>query len=574
MFLAPMSLRTGVRGAVGLVIVTFIGAACREEPVTPQTSPRLVVLSGDGQSAEVGTIVPEPVVFRVTDRSGEPVNGVVIRYAGSTLSDSVRTDADGIARARFPVGRQAAQYYYRASAIVDEVVTGVTFTVRATPGAPALTTILDADSAVALPLTVLDTLVVELVDSLGNLVPGVSVQWQVTAGGGWIRAASAASDSRGRVRAVWQLGPDVGANLLTLTAGRASRQLTATAHVAFDAATIAMGDSHTCALTVAEAVYCWGSNYARQLGASLSKLTVSKSPVRVTTDVVLDTLVAGGSHTCGLSHDGSAWCWGMGQPRVTMIPGNLEFVAMAAGAAHTCGLTRNQGRVYCWGDNAMGQLGRRDVAFTRDPLPVASELRFTALAAGGSFTCGIAQDGGAWCWGSNISGELGADAPKDCAVEDFYGYDTYLVPCSRTPLRVTAAERLTSLVSGSHGSCGLTSDGEFRCWGQGSESSWFLGGSRGLTQLAMGPGSACALDAMGRVSCWSLAPAAHSMPPQRLDTRIAFSSLAGGPSGYCGVASGTTGVVYCWGDNRSGQLGDGTTFRRDAPAPVVAPLER
>lgn len=90
------------------------------------------------------------------------------------------------------------------------------------------------------------------------------------------------------------------------------------------------------------------------------------------------------------------------------------FVQVAAGGRHTCALTVD-GHVWCWGDNARGQLGREDVDETADPVLVESVSGVTAIDAGGAHTCAIDADDAVWCWGANGSGQLGDGTTQDRA---------------------------------------------------------------------------------------------------------------------------------------------------------------
>src|SRR5207245_5584219 len=108
---------------------------------------------------------------------------------------------------------------------------------------------------------------------------------------------------------------------------------------------------------------------------------------------------AAGCPTCGLADDGSAYCWGcnsrpyMGHGWLgtgdtvdravpTAVMGGLTFAAISAGGRHTCGLTPN-GVAYCWGFNAAGQLGTEDVGTQTIPTPVIGGLAFTMISARG-----------------------------------------------------------------------------------------------------------------------------------------------------------------------------------------------
>jgi alpha-tubulin suppressor-like RCC1 family protein len=183
----------------------------------------------------------------------------------------------------------------------------------------------------------------------------------------------------------------------------------------FDALTA--GAYHTCGIASGGQVYCWGANFSGQLGVDPA-LSISVRPLPISNSFSFRSLSAGGNHTCGVTTDDSAYCWGdnadgeLGDgtitPRGTPVPvaGRLTFASIASGAHHTCGIT-TIGEAYCWGGNAAGQLGNGGTSSSALPIAVAGGLHFSSLSAGGDFTCGMATDGYAYCWGKNDKGQLG-----------------------------------------------------------------------------------------------------------------------------------------------------------------------
>jgi alpha-tubulin suppressor-like RCC1 family protein len=159
-------------------------------------------------------------------------------------------------------------------------------------------------------------------------------------------------------------------------------------------ATVVAGSGHACALTPEGAAYCWGDNGRGQLGDGTTER--SWTPTAVVGGLSFVSLTAGDRHTCGVTVDGHAWCWGDnglgalgtnatfencgGEPCATApvaSGGTLQFAMVSAstgpGSSHTCGVTPD-GHAYCWGRNDHGQLGAGysgGITFT--PVPVAGQ---------------------------------------------------------------------------------------------------------------------------------------------------------------------------------------------------------
>jgi hypothetical protein len=176
------------------------------------------------------------------------------------------------------------------------------------------------------------------------------------------------------------------------------------------------GLSHTCALDGAGSAWCWGRNVGGQLGSGSRDDRVA--PGRVIGDVRFRTLAAGWNHTCGIDTGGTVWCWGLnGDGQLgdgthldrllpSRIAGTPPFQMLSAGNAHTCGIAG--GDVLCWGDNQFGQLGTGDGASaTRPAVVVGLPAAATRVAAGALHTCALLDDGQVFCWGQNLLGQLG-----------------------------------------------------------------------------------------------------------------------------------------------------------------------
>jgi alpha-tubulin suppressor-like RCC1 family protein len=97
------------------------------------------------------------------------------------------------------------------------------------------------------------------------------------------------------------------------------------------------------------------------------------------------------------------------------VVGGLTFATVSAGGNHTCGVT-TEGAAYCWGYNNEGQLGNGTSGRRTSPVAVAGGLTFATVGAGTFHTCGIATEGAAHCWGFNFYGQLGDGTSGDVRV--------------------------------------------------------------------------------------------------------------------------------------------------------------
>jgi alpha-tubulin suppressor-like RCC1 family protein len=193
---------------------------------------------------------------------------------------------------------------------------------------------------------------------------------------------------------------------------------------------VSAGTRHTCGLTTAHRAYCWGDNQYGQLGDS-TNFTSRSAPVRVAGGRSYRWVDAGHLHTCAVTTDGRAFCWGNGRagqlgtgktylsfwPR--RVAGGLLFRNITAGVVHSCGV-RTDGRSYCWGSNQYGQLGDGTTTQRLTPVVVAGGLSFARLSGGAAFSCGLTTGARAYCWGGNWVGQLGdgtrTDRPAPVAV--------------------------------------------------------------------------------------------------------------------------------------------------------------
>jgi hypothetical protein len=207
-----------IAGALALLL-GLLAAGCNGELVGGgQTPSRVLVVSGDLQTAPAGEELAQPLVARVVDDRNRPVknqlvNFVVISGGGSVFAGAALTNADGEARERWRLGTVAGDTQRVEARAVDPStgapIVFATFRAVATAAAPAQVAAENPDRTGTAGAALGAPLVVRVTDAKGNGVPGTAVTWTVTAGGGTVQA-NGTTDATGRAQAAWTLGSLIG----------------------------------------------------------------------------------------------------------------------------------------------------------------------------------------------------------------------------------------------------------------------------------------------------------------------------------------------------------------------------
>lgn len=168
----------------------------------------IVMVSGDDQTAAVGSALPDSLVVRVTDALDNPVAGVEVTWAvgggGSINPASVFTGADGLAAAQRVLGNAAGNQTASASA---SGLTPVTFTQTAEAANPTALLLVSGDAQSAQAGTTLTApLVVRLVDDNGNGVGNKAITWVVAPGSGSVNPQNVTTSPTGFAQTSWTLG--------------------------------------------------------------------------------------------------------------------------------------------------------------------------------------------------------------------------------------------------------------------------------------------------------------------------------------------------------------------------------
>ncbi|MFC1466032.1 MAG: RCC1 domain-containing protein [Candidatus Brachytrichaceae bacterium NZ_4S206] len=266
---------------------------------------------------------------------------------------------------------------------------------------------------------------------------------------------------------------------------------------------------------------------------------------------------------------------------------NAPVSALTAGEKHTCAI--RAGTLLCWGENSFGQLGLGDQSHRAAPQavttwPAAASGAVTAVSAGRSYTCAV-RNGALFCWGANEYGQLGLG--ESAAAESRFGTP----PLEPRAVTLPGRGAVTSVATGWRHTCAVRG-GALYCWGYNAEGQLGLGdaaqssfemsefearpvtlpGSGAVTAVVAGRAHTCAIRG-GALYCWGenrygqlgLDDEANQTAPKAvaLPGRGTVTAVAAGESHTCAVRGG---ALYCWGEDEFGQLGsgeqvEGTAFR-------------
>lgn len=319
---------------------------------------------------------------------------------------------------------------------------------------------------------------------------------------------------------------------------------------------VAAGVSHACAVVSAQA-YCWGANASGQLGNNDATHATQDAAV-----VVLST---------------------------TTKP--LKGVkSVAVGFAHSCAVVGSN--AYCWGNGASKQLGNHTTESSDTAVVVlgADGKPFkgvTAVAAGEDHSCAIVKKQ-VWCWGGNVGGETGSN---DMGSVNYHAAPVLVRKSDNTPL-----ENVTAVAAAYHTSCAITG-GQVWCWGNNDAGQ--LGNNdathtaqgaavlakkadssdlTGVTVLSVARSHTCAVSA-GFVWCWGEngnGELGNHDAPNDQDGAVeviasdlgSFNNVNMVVTGYAHSCAVRSSIIWCWGENNNGQLGN-----NDAGTSQSTPVE-
>ncbi len=358
----------------------------------------------------------------------------------------------------------------------------------------------------------------------------------------------------------------------------------------YDWSSISASDQFTCALKEDRSLWCWGRNDKSQFG--------NGATTKVTTPLLISSgwkaIATGQAHGCAIKTDNTLWCWGdnsygqigngtiINQPTPFQVTttGNTTWSAVTTGHQYTCAIALTDKSLWCWGNNETGQLGIGSTAHQSRPVKISHATGWSKVTAGESHTCAINAEDISHCWGYNNYGQIGNGFSTD--IERARLFDTSI--------------NWKNIASGYSHSCGLKgSSAPYTLWCGGLNSYGQVGTGSTSSQatliqlranksgaiiadwesLSTGANHSCAIainDANHPLFCWgnnnrgqlgdnatlSNAPQ-HWWPNTRSQVVVGADDwvmVATGANNSCGIKAGNE--LWCWGDNSSGQIGNGS----------------
>jgi len=230
------------------------------------------------------------------------------------------------------------------------------------------------------------------------------------------------------------------------------------------------------------------------------------------------------------------------------------------------------GTALCWGNNNYGQLFGVSPSFQSQLTPPNTDnstcqcdtcCTYLSISTGLYHSCYVGVDNTAFCIGDNSQSQLTVPSGRGDALMPMQ------IPYS------LARPAVLSVAAGDYSTCLLTPSNSVQCWGKIVPDVFEtdVPGVTNATAVAAGGCHACAILQGGTATCWGCNKSGQVGSGTTIDeeqgTSIAtdVQAIALGTSHTCALTK--SGGVRCWGDDSNGQLGDGIVVKRTIPSPVI-----
>lgn len=554
---------------------------------TPGTPASIAKVQGDGQAAVAGEAASDSLVARVEDRFGNPVPDVTVRWSvvqggGGVSSDSVRTDASGIARTQWTVGRQVG-----ATQQVTATFPGIgpaVFSATVRSAAPAVIELVEAaaDAPSGAPFGIAPRL--RIIDAFGNLVTDASGHVELVPGDGLSVVGPAntpvvngvaqfsSTGVRGRVgeyRLTYRMeGLSTASQQIVVSPGAPARLALITApDAAVSGSPFAQqpvlgvqDDAGNLTASSATVVANLDGGAAALLGAQAAQASAGVARFE---NLRID---AAATHTLRFSIDGT----GIAQATatITVLPGPAQQLVLSTLAGGATG-----GRPFAV----------QPVLEVRDAFGNRTTSQSVAVS--------LSASAGVSVLGSTTATSVdGRAAYADVGLDGAGGVVTltFSAPGLAPAIQRFVLGSPRPLSAGTLHTCALDVTGQAYCWGDNrvpqlggntfDQQPTPVGGGHVFGQIAVGDFHSCGVDTEGLVLCWGGGgegqlgdgTLSNRVLPTMVSGNLRFARLAAGAFYTCGLT--LIGEAYCWGENSSGMLGDGTPNRKSSPTRVLGGL--
>ena len=293
---------------------------------------------------------------------------------------------------------------------------------------------------------------------------------------------------------------------------------------------IATSNSDGYALTSTGAVYGWGVNSYGELGeGKLTPYETKAVKVHFPAEVIIKSLPNPMPFDAGLAIDstGHVWGWGLNGADDLCLSGLIQSspeqlplsgVTLTTGA-RTHALFDSHGTVYGCGSGDAGELGNGSTTSVGKPTPVLGlpgGVKVSALTSSWEGSGALLANGDYYNWGYNAAGQLGDGSTTNSALPDKVDLPAPVIEVSQGGSGANNGQTIAVL-----------RDGSVWAWGNNDRGQLGIGGP---------------VD--------SHVPVQVHVPNQTTFVRV-------NSGGYASYAIDSTGRLWAWGDNRSGQLGVG-----------------
>ncbi|WP_157209257.1 RCC1 domain-containing protein [Mariniflexile maritimum] len=292
--------------------------------------------------------------------------------------------------------------------------------------------------------------------------------------------------------------------------------------------------NHTVALKTNKTLWAWGNNVHGQIGDGTN---INKNiPTQIGTDNNWEILsTGGGDHTFAIKTDGTLWGWGdnsYGQlgdntneskNTPTQIGNSTNWDIISIGADHTVAI-KTDGTLWAWGKNNFGQLGDGTFTDKNAPVQIGSDTNWEYISSSNNHTVAKKSNGTLWAWGLNNNGQIGDGTSTD----------------KNTPTQIGSDNNWQSAVAGGGHTIGIKMDGSLWAWGLNNAGQ--LGNGTSTNYGVPNPS------------------------PIQITASYNWQNIFVG--GNHSLAINSDNNIFAFGNNFSGQYGDGTNVSENTPTLV------